>query len=666
MTASARADSSVSAVEKSRSLGRRSRSVCRANGTVAPPPACAAVFCRRVLFFAALFSLPCLCCFFFNLQISLLPWLPISSSPSAGETRSTLLPASSVSAPQPHAGRKLASDGFPRFFSFSLESLHTFEHDAAAPASSRGAAARYGSRLPPFTQALLPSPFQPALSELRRQVAAASRGALSADADACLEAFGGASVLVESSGLYEASFLREFDFCTGQTLRKVFLHPSLFAEGVAYLWDAEKQQLLLLLLTWLENRLVILDGLSWEEVAQLQVQFEGWGLASSLTSDDAALAVAHLSSSASRHRRPRPPSSTASSSSFIPPEAGDALAPEEMQRLQRQVANQRLWATTGSDLLLELDVPSLFAAIRRSEASRRLQQSGEPLSAAPSFSPSSFPFDPSSPSASYVVAGGVNEDMSTAPAPVSSSEAPVSSRQANALLRLGSLLVGGATAGVDDLQKKMEDLATVVEAEKKRKPATVVSEEAYALPRGPAGSAALAASALPPVRTLPLVALKRQTQITCLGRPVPQVNELEFLPHTGSLLGNIYGESVLVEFNVDTGNCRGLLSFGGVAGVLRSSDRSVKVMNGVSLLPRRQVRAASPLTASPPLPTSKASRRWRRLAESPLAVAVTGKHWHELHVAELVELLPPRSLKSYSEVHRVFPGFFHREGVART
>ncbi|KEP66488.1 UNVERIFIED_CONTAM: hypothetical protein HHA_258020 [Hammondia hammondi] len=660
MTAPACENSSVTAVEKSRSLGRRSRSVCRAKVALTPPPACATDFCRRLLFFVALFSLPCLCCFFFNLHASLLPWLATSSSSSAGETRSSLLPPSGgVSSPRPHAGRKLASEGFPRFFSFSQASLQTFEHDAAAPTSSRAAAARHASRLPPFTQALLPSPFQPALSELRRRVAAASRGVLSADAQACLEAFGGASVLVESSGLYEASFLREFDFCTGQTLRKIYLHPSLFAEGVAYLWDVERKQLLLLLLTWLENRLVVLDGVSWQEVAQLHVPFEGWGLASSLTSDDAALAVAHLSSSASRHRRPGSPSSTSSNASFVPPETGDALAPEEMHRLQGQVANQRLWATTGSDLLLELDVPSLFAAIRRSQASRRLQHSGEPSSYSSSSS------SPSSPSPSFFVAGGVNEGLPPAPVEASSEE-PVSSRQANALLRLGSLLVGGVTAGADDLQKKVEDLATVIEAEKKRKPATVISEEAYALPRLPAGSAALTASPLPPVRALPVVNVKRQTQITCLGRPLPQVNELEFFPHAGSLLGNIYGESVLVEFNVDTGNCLGLLSFGGVAGVLQSSDRSVKVMNGVSLLPRRQARAASPLTASTPLPTSRAARRWRRLAESPLAVAVTGKHWHELHVAELVELLPPRSLKSYSEVHRVFPGFFHPAGVART
>ncbi|PFH33206.1 hypothetical protein BESB_084050 [Besnoitia besnoiti] len=674
----------------------------------------------------------------------------------------------------------------PRFFSFVRASLKTFPHSTTpAPSAGRGLPPRpLAAGLPPFTQALLPSPFQPSLETLVPQVSGAASASLSAAARACLKTHEGASVLLETSGLYEASYIREFDFCSGRTLRQLYLHPSLFAEGAAYLWDTARRRLLLLVITWLENRMLVLDALTWAEVAQLQIPFEGWGLASSLSAADAALAATHLSPQGAPTTPFRPPAPRFPGASQADPLGGLEI------RLQRQ----RLWATTGGDVLLELDVPSLLAAVSQGEAAvnRRPQRHAGTVNAA------------------LETPAETAAEKAAAETEAEADGLPLESRQANWMLRLASLFVGGTTVGVSQFTEKAEDLATIVEAEKTKKKDVQVSAVSAA------PFALTVASALPAVAELPLVKIRSQTPIRCLGRALPRVNELEFLPERGSLVGNIFGEAVLAELDVQTGACIALFSFGGIGGLLQvnslaptgeggdsnskqresgslgaqkepekrdtrsrcgdrqprdsaaapregatkakvgknvtlgktprrravemtlnqlvcvgrsflsqarrypehsesllfgaqasrrlaggvsllsgvtsfayiasfsrfsrlfilrlwsllqSADRSNRVMNGVSLLPSLSSGAAAEV--APPVSSAAAPRKPRRLAASsapvgyPSSLVVTGKQWKELHVAELLELHPPRALRSYLEVNQVFPGFFSFDGLAR-
>lgn len=116
---------------------------------------------------------------------------------------------------------------------------------------------------------------------------------------------------------------------------------------------------------------------------------------------------------------------------------------------------------------------------------------------------------------------------------------------------------------------------------------------------------------------------------------------------------------------------------------VQSADRFNKVLNGIALLPSltesRPPFVLSSLPYAETIPSSSSRRNEPFSLSSPSSrsssssekpslpatLVLTGKQWRELHEVELVELQTPRPLRTYSEVQKLFPGFFQREGVAR-
>jgi glutamine cyclotransferase len=79
--------------------------------------------------------------------------------------------------------------------------------------------------------------------------------------------------LLESSGLYGRSFLHRFNPDTGTVAQRVPLEPAIFAEGIALTPDDR-----LVLLTWKEQRALVFDRATLEQVNEWTYTGEGWGL----------------------------------------------------------------------------------------------------------------------------------------------------------------------------------------------------------------------------------------------------------------------------------------------------------------------------------------------------------------------------------------------------
>jgi glutamine cyclotransferase len=78
--------------------------------------------------------------------------------------------------------------------------------------------------------------------------------------------------LYESDGIYGSSSLREVDPATGEVRRRLNLPPGFFAEGLALVGER------LIQLTWREGSAFVYSVASFERVAELHYQGEGWGL----------------------------------------------------------------------------------------------------------------------------------------------------------------------------------------------------------------------------------------------------------------------------------------------------------------------------------------------------------------------------------------------------
>ena len=83
--------------------------------------------------------------------------------------------------------------------------------------------------------------------------------------------------LLESTGLYGQSSLREVDLATGKVLRKISVPDKYFAEGLELL-DGKLYQL-----TWKENTVFVYDlnadPKTFRKVGEFNYTGEGWGLA---------------------------------------------------------------------------------------------------------------------------------------------------------------------------------------------------------------------------------------------------------------------------------------------------------------------------------------------------------------------------------------------------
>lgn len=78
--------------------------------------------------------------------------------------------------------------------------------------------------------------------------------------------------LLESTGLYGRSSLREADPATGRVLRRVALEDRFFGEGLALVGDR------LIQLTWREETAIVYDLATFTELERWSYQGEGWGL----------------------------------------------------------------------------------------------------------------------------------------------------------------------------------------------------------------------------------------------------------------------------------------------------------------------------------------------------------------------------------------------------
>jgi len=83
--------------------------------------------------------------------------------------------------------------------------------------------------------------------------------------------------LLESSGGYGNSSLREVDPATGRPVRIIRLNPDWFAEGLTVADIGERVEQLILL-TWREGVAVYFDPVTLAEVGQRNYDGEGWGL----------------------------------------------------------------------------------------------------------------------------------------------------------------------------------------------------------------------------------------------------------------------------------------------------------------------------------------------------------------------------------------------------
>ncbi len=80
------------------------------------------------------------------------------------------------------------------------------------------------------------------------------------------------AVLYESSGLYDRSTVRAIDRASGRVLRSYDLPDDMFAEGLTKVGDS------LVVLTWQERVVLVLDAATLTEVGRLDYDAEGWGI----------------------------------------------------------------------------------------------------------------------------------------------------------------------------------------------------------------------------------------------------------------------------------------------------------------------------------------------------------------------------------------------------
>ncbi|KAL8454411.1 hypothetical protein Emag_001438 [Eimeria magna] len=188
--------------------------------------------------------------------------------------------------------------------------------------------------------------------------------------------------LLESSGLYRQSYLREvkvnvhrdghaisgIDF---KTERVFFSFEEHFNEGVALFYSTSLERLLLLLLTWKANLIYVIDYETFACIGSLKAaDLEGWGFVSSLNLalykdlQDALRAEANVNAAGARDE--------------VRAASASAVVEVARRRLLRHAHDQQLWVTTGGPELIEVSVhpiedalaanmSSILAAIRQEE-----------------------------------------------------------------------------------------------------------------------------------------------------------------------------------------------------------------------------------------------------------------------------------------------------------
>lgn len=80
------------------------------------------------------------------------------------------------------------------------------------------------------------------------------------------------NTLLESTGLYEKSKLRQVDLATGQVLQEVNLDAKLFGEGISVMNDTIYQ------MTWQEHVVLLYAVKDFKKIGERPLKTEGWGM----------------------------------------------------------------------------------------------------------------------------------------------------------------------------------------------------------------------------------------------------------------------------------------------------------------------------------------------------------------------------------------------------
>ncbi|VUZ97887.1 glutaminyl-peptide cyclotransferase, putative [Plasmodium vivax] len=139
--------------------------------------------------------------------------------------------------------------------------------------------------------------------------------------------------LLESSGLYGASYIREFSLSSGKTKRFNNLKSNLFAEGLAVVVEPMTYKKFILTLTYKEKVILVFDYDTMELYHSFEHELDGYGLTSNI----------------------------------------DLLQSVEDLKAENFARNQKLWTTTGDDYLYEIEIPHDFLSTKKLSISGKTQ-----------------------------------------------------------------------------------------------------------------------------------------------------------------------------------------------------------------------------------------------------------------------------------------------------
>ncbi|KAK2195231.1 bifunctional Glutaminyl-peptide cyclotransferase/Quinoprotein amine dehydrogenase [Babesia duncani] len=121
--------------------------------------------------------------------------------------------------------------------------------------------------------------------------------------------------LLESSGGYKNSFLREFDYKTSETLRIAYLEQGVFAEGITQIIDPKTLRKIVMMLTYKNGLVLFFDYETFKLIRTVELDYVGFGVCSNYDIH---------------------------------------LKPEELPEF---VKEQKVWLSTGEGILYQVDIP---------------------------------------------------------------------------------------------------------------------------------------------------------------------------------------------------------------------------------------------------------------------------------------------------------------------
>lgn len=124
-----------------------------------------------------------------------------------------------------------------------------------------------------------------------------------------------------------------------------------------------------------------------------------------------------------------------------------------------------------------------------------------------------------------------------------------------------------------------------------------------------------------------MINIKKRIKLSCLGKPLYFVNEMEYVPKTKTIWGNIFQSSLIVEINPETGNCVSIADLSSLYSPKNSKlfyhvDIANDVLNGIAYHPSFEN-----------LNKDKSYENYKPI------LLVTGKRWPRMYLIKLNEIL---------------------------